>query len=147
MPLSITLKPNERIVVNGCEIRNSNRRHKLHIESQADVIREGDLLDKSTVATPVKRTYFLLQTALIHASHRESLVPLIQSDLADLAMVFGGDNLSRVFEAANFVSHQDFYKALSSLRPVMKHEEALLQMLAGQQSETADQPPSVVAAE
>lgn len=145
MPLSVTLKPNERIVVNGCEIRNSNRRHKLHIESQADVIRESDLLDQSTVATPVKRTYFLLQTALIHASHRDSLVPLIQSDLADLALVFGGENLGRVFEAANFVSQQDFYKALSSLRPVMKHEAQLLKMVADQQVQA--EPRAAVAAE
>ena len=29
-------------------------------------------------------------------------------------------HLSRVFEAANFVSQQDFYKALSSLRPLVQ---------------------------
>ncbi len=136
MPLAITLKPGERLVVNGCEIRNSNRRHMIHIESHADVIRESDLLDKDAAPTPVKRAYFLIQTALVHASHRDQLLPVIQADLADLAMVFGGDNLARIFEAANFVSQGNFYKALASLRPVMKHETALLERVAARQAET-----------
>lgn len=143
MPLAITLKPNERLVVNGCEIRNSNRRHMIHIESHADVVRESDLLDRESAPTPVRRAYFLIQTALIHASHRETLVPLIQSDLADLAMVFGGDNLSRIFEAANFVSQADFYKALSALRPVLKHEATLMAFTAAREAEAG--PPAVAA--
>ena len=66
-----------------------------------------------------------------------------QSDLADLAMVFGGDNLSRIFEAANFVSQSDFYKALSALRPVLKHEATLMAFTAAREAEAG--PPAVAA--
>lgn len=126
MALTLTLKPNERIVVNGCAIRNSGRRHVIMIESHADVVRGQDLLDESDAATPVGKAYYLIQTVLIRADLRDKLVPLVQQDLAALATVFGGENLMRIFEAANYVSQMDYYKALRALRPVIKHEARLL---------------------
>ncbi|WP_212522768.1 flagellar biosynthesis repressor FlbT [Actibacterium sp. MT2.3-13A] len=126
MALTLTLKPHERIVVNGCAIRNSGRRHVLMIESHADVIRGQDLLEEDAAATPVGKAYFLIQTILIRADLREKLVPVIQQNLAALATVFGGTNLVQIFEAANYVSQSDYYKALRALRPVIRHEELLL---------------------
>lgn len=126
MALKLTLKPDERIIVNGCAMRNSSRRHVLTIETHADVIRGHDLLEPEGIATPVRRVYFLIQTALTRADLRDDLVPAIQKQLAVLATVFGGGNVGQIFEAANFVSIGDYYKALSALRPVMRHEEVIL---------------------
>lgn len=130
MALRLTLKPNERIVVNGCVIRNANRRQMLLIESTADVIRAEDLLDEECEPTPVKQAYFLIQTALIRSDTRETLVPVIQEKLADLATIFSSAVVGGVFEAANWISQGDYYKALSALRPVMRHEEEVLARLS-----------------
>ncbi len=130
MALKLTLKPDEKIIVNGCMMRNSNRRHVLTIESHADVIRGHDLLDDQATATPASKVYFLIQTALIRADVREDLVPLIQEQLAILATVFGSPSLGHIFEAANFVSIGDYYKALRELRPVIIHEREVLDRLA-----------------
>jgi flagellar protein FlbT len=141
MALKLTLKPDERIIVNGCAIRNSGRRHMLTIESQADVIRGQDLLDPEGVATPVRLVYFLIQTALTRADLRDDLVTPIQKQLAELATVFGGGNLALVFEAANFVSIGDYYKALRALRPVMRHEEDLFARMQAKAAEGMAPPP------
>ena len=130
MGLKLTLKPNERVVVNGCVICNSDRRHVLTIESRADVVRGEDLLDEDAAATPVKQAYFLIQTALIRPDTRELLVPAIQSKLADLVTIFNRDAVAGVFEAANCISVGDYYKAMSALRPVMRHEGEVLERLA-----------------
>jgi len=148
MALTLTLKPNERIVVNGCAMRNSGRRHVIMIESHADVIRGQDLLDENDAATPVGKAYFLIQTVLIQADLREKLIPVIQQHLAALATVFGGDNLMRIFEAANYVSQSDYYKALRALRAVMQHEAQLLAGLAADaQQDTAPEEVPEAAAE
>ncbi|MDG4648640.1 flagellar biosynthesis repressor FlbT [Roseibacterium sp. SDUM158017] len=127
MPLKLNLKPDERVVINGCVIRNSNRRHTLTIESQrADVVRGTDLLDPEDAATPVSRVYFLIQTALIRSDLREKLLPTIREQLAVLATVFGPGHVAHIFKAANHVSQADFYRALSELRPVLAHEKILL---------------------
>jgi flagellar biosynthesis repressor protein FlbT len=141
MALKLTLKPDERIIVNGCAMRNSSRRHVLTIESQADVIRGQDLLDPEGAATPVRRVYFLIQTALTRTDLRDDLLTPIQKQLAVLATVFGGSNVALIFEAANFVSIGDYYKALRSLRPVMRHEEEVFQRLKASQDDDAAQQP------
>ncbi len=142
MALKLTLKPDERIIVNGCAMRNSGRRHVLTIESQADVIRGQDLLDPDGVATPVRLVYFLIQTALTRADLRDDLVTQIQKQLAVLATVFGGANLALVFEAANYVSIGDYYKALRALRPVMRHEEDLFARMQAKAADGAAPPPA-----
>ncbi|WP_375568574.1 flagellar biosynthesis repressor FlbT [Seohaeicola saemankumensis] len=141
MALKLTLKPDERIIVNGCAIRNSGRRHVLTIESQADVIRGQDLLDPDGIATPVRLVYFLIQTALTRADLRDDLVTPIQKQLAVLATVFGGANMGLIFEAANFVSIGDYYKALRALRPVMRHEEDLFERMRVKAADGESPPP------
>lgn len=130
MVLKLTLKPYERFIVNGCAMRNSGRRHSIVIEEKADVVRGKDLLDASSTVSPVGKTYFLIQTALTRADLREKLVPTIQHNLAELATVFGPPNITHIFAAANFVSCNDYYKALRELRPVMQYERELMRSIA-----------------
>lgn len=128
MPLVLNLKPGERIIINGCAIRNANRRSAFTIESQnADIVRGKDLIDADEATTPVKRVYFLIQTVLTDRSKRDKFVPVIQQQLAILATVFGPANAAHVFRAANHVSKQDYYRALAELRPLIAHEKVLLE--------------------
>lgn len=126
MTLKVTLKPNERIVVNGCVIRNSQRRNTLIFESHADIVRESDLLDEGAQATPVAKAYFLVQTALIRADLRDKVVPVAQKHLGRLAACFAEERRLPIFEAANYVSIRDYYKALRALRPLLRYEAELL---------------------
>ncbi len=125
MALKLVLKPNERIVINGCMMRNSARRLVLSVESYADVVRGHDLLDEDAPVTPVSRVYYLVQNALIHSKLREDLVPIIQREMANLATTFEHPSLGHIFEAANFVSIGDYYKAMRALRHVLEHEAKL----------------------
>lgn len=126
--LKLTLRPHERVVVNGCVIRNGDRRQALTVENRADIVRESDLLKPDAQATPVSKVYFLLQTALIRPETREKALHAIQCGLVDLACCFGADMRNRVLMAANHVSASDYYKAMSELRAVLKYEAELLQM-------------------
>jgi len=143
MALKLTLKPYERFIVNGCAMRNSGRRHSIVIEEKADVVRGKDLLDASAAGTAVKKVYFLIQTALTRADLREKLVPTIQHNLAGLATVFGPPNVGHVFEAANYVSRGDYYKALRELKPVMQYENELLSHISPVQDQADGDLPDV----
>ncbi|EAR51744.1 flbT protein [Oceanicola granulosus HTCC2516] len=140
MALKLTLKPQERIVVNGCVMRNSSRRHVMVVETHGDIIRGHDLLEEHDAATPVAQVYFLIQTALTNAEIRDKLIPVCQSKLAELCTVFGAERRALVFEAANFVSTRDYYKALRALRPLMKREKEIFAAMppAGAMLEAAE---------
>lgn len=130
MPLRLTLKPDERIIVNGCVIRNASRRQTLTIENRADVVRGHDLLKESEAVTPVTRVYFMIQTVLVAAELREDFTPQIQKKLAELFTVFGADHTDSIVKAANFVSLGDYYKALRELSGLIKYEHRLLELIA-----------------
>lgn len=132
MGLKLTLKPNERIVVNGCVIRNSGKRHVIIIDNRADVVRGEDLLPEDAPTSPVRQAYFLIQTCLISPETREKLVPLIQEMLVKIISIFSRERTSGVFEAANHIALQDYYKAMAALRPLMRHEAAVLEYAARQ---------------
>ena len=116
MALQLTLKPYERIVINGCVVRNSSRKSTIVIETKADVVRGADLLSKKAAVTPVNQAYFLVQSALTEPDLQDKLRTPIQKQLAALATTFGPPH----------VSQGDFYKALRCLRPLMKREAEIL---------------------
>lgn len=133
MPLNLTLKPNEVVLINGCVVRNSDRRQTIMIESKGDIVRQRDLLNDSEARTPVKEVYFFIQTALLDTNVREKLVPIIQKKLGQLVPVFHDEMSQHIFEAASHVSHEDFYKAMRALRPLMDYEAQLFEMLNSRQ--------------
>lgn len=140
MGLKLTLKPNEKLIINGCVIRNSDRRQTLTIENRADVIRGVDLLDETEAATPTKEVYFLVQTAMLKPVLRDNLTPVIQKRLGKLVPVFNVEIGGHLIEAANHVSARNYYNALKAIKPVMAYEEELLSLFG-------NQPADCVAAE
>jgi flagellar protein FlbT len=132
MGLKLTLKPHERIVVNGCVIRNSGKRHVLIIDNRADVVRGEDLLPQDAPTSPVRQAYFLIQTCLISPETRETLVPVIQEMLVKIISIFSRERTACVFEAANHIALQDYYKAMAALRGLMRHEALVLDYAASQ---------------
>lgn len=137
MGLRLTLKPNERLLVNGCVIRNADRRQMLTVETHADIVRETDLLKEDEARTPVKEVYFFIQACLLDPAKREKLVPMIQKKLGQMVPVFHDEVGQHIFEAANHVSHTDFYKAMRALRPLMAYEARLFEMLEAKYAATA----------
>jgi len=132
--LRLTLKPNEKIVINGCVIRNADRRQTLTIENYADVVRGADLLDESSAATPVKKVYFFIQSALLRPEIRKDLRPVIHKSLAELVPIFNEQIAGHIMEAANHVSAANYYKAMRAMREVMRYEDELLTLLSGPES-------------
>lgn len=132
MGLKLTLKPNEKFIVNGCVIRNADRKQTLTIENQADVIRGVDLLDENSAATPVKEIYFLIQSAMLQPNLRDDITPVIQKRLGKLTPVFHAEIGGYLMEAANHVSAQNYYRALKAIKPVIAYEEELLTLFPHQ---------------
>lgn len=58
MALKISLKPGEKLVVNGAVIVNGDRRSTLILQNKASLLREKDILLAEDVDTPIKHIYF-----------------------------------------------------------------------------------------
>lgn len=58
MALKLSLKPDERLVINGAVIANADRRTTLIVHNKASILREKDILQEEDIDTPAKRIYF-----------------------------------------------------------------------------------------
>ncbi len=61
MPLTINLKPKERLIVNGVVIENSSTPSRILIHNTAALLREKDILTEEQATTPARRIYFAIQ--------------------------------------------------------------------------------------
>ncbi len=58
MALKVSLKPGEKVVINGAVIVNGDRRSTIILQNKASLLREKDILLAEDVDTPVKHIYF-----------------------------------------------------------------------------------------
>src|SRR5882757_6015210 len=118
MPLKLKLRPNERVVINGCVIRNEDRQTVLTVGNFAQILREKDILQPEQATTPGRTAYFRIQLLLLGEGDATLLQTEAAAALARLHAVFATSPTvqGRVLDAANALARGDHYKALAALR-------------------------------
>src|SRR5271167_4102611 len=72
MPLNLTLKPNEKLIVNGAVLSNSSPRSiTLSFHNKAQLLQQKDVLLPEETNTPLLRTYFALQCLYLDPDNAE----------------------------------------------------------------------------
>lgn len=124
MGLKLTLKPNERVIVNGCILRNGPRRQVLEVENRANVLRGDEMLDAESAQTPVRKIAYQMQIALVSPQHRAEYDMHIATGLTALSRAL--PRFSRdILEAEDLAAAGNFYAAFRALSPVIAHEDRL----------------------
>lgn len=128
MPLKLKLRPNERVVVNGCVIRNEDRQTTLTVDNFAQILREKDILQPERATTPGRAAYVRIQLLLLGEGNAVLLHKEAAAALERLHGAFAASDEARlrVLEAANALARRDFYKAMAALREVFGHEDRVL---------------------
>lgn len=125
MPLHLSLRPGERIIINGCVIRNGPRRHMFEVENRADILRGDEMLEEATATTPARRIAYQLQIALVSAELRDSYLPVIAEGLEGLARALPRFE-RKIAGVEALVAERNFYAAFRALAPIFAHEDRLL---------------------
>ncbi|MGV8058093.1 MAG: flagellar biosynthesis repressor FlbT [Smithellaceae bacterium] len=125
MTLKITLRPNDKIIIAGALIRNTDRTANLLIENKVPVLRGKEILKKENATSPAQKIYFVVQ-----------LMYLDQANLADyqklywhLANAFIGaapSSLGLIDKINGQILTAQYYKALKCARELIKYEQSLL---------------------
>jgi flagellar biosynthesis repressor protein FlbT len=128
MPLKLTLKPNEKLIVNGAVLSNgSPRAVTLTFHNKAQLLQQKDVLLPEDATTPLLRTYFALQC--MYLDHDEMETHHKQFIAYSNELFAATRNVairSAITSAANHVSAGEFYRALSALRAALPVEKKLL---------------------
>ena len=125
MALIIDLKPSERIIIGTALVTNdAARSSRLHIEGDAPILREKDIMRETEADSPCKKVYFMIQ--MMYLAHDPQplhdayfgLVRDIQHAAPSTALHFARIN--------DFLLGSEYYKALKEARHLVDYERELI---------------------
>jgi flagellar biosynthesis repressor protein FlbT len=126
MPLKITLKPNERVIIDGSVITNGAATCRLTIENNIPVLREKDIIKEKDACSPCTRIYFCIQLMYIDktklTSHHNTYWKLVR-DLLDAAPRL----LGLMDEISEQVVSEKYYQALKLANKLIDYEKEVIQ--------------------
>ncbi len=123
MPLKLSLKPGEAVIVNGAVLRNGERRGTMLLANQARVLREKDILQPDNVHTPSQRAYFAIMQLYLMGEHDGSVYDQVASALAGALSADASDaTRTRVLDISRACAAGETYQALSLCRKYMKQD-------------------------
>lgn len=121
----MTLKPGERIIVNGAVLENGGGEAHLVFLNDAAFMREKDILSEVDALTPASRIYFALQCLYIFPSRRDHYNAVLAELMADY--LAAAPSAKEIIERAQqHVSQGEFYHALKTVRGLIAHEKERL---------------------
>ena len=99
MALKLSLKPDEKLVINGAVIANADRRATLIVHNKASILREKDILQEQDVDTPAKRIYFPIMLMYMDETDHVAEVLMTPSLRVALAVTLIGTIMTGVLPA------------------------------------------------
>lgn len=123
MPLTIRLKPDEKIIISGAVIRNGSHSSELHVENMVPILRRKDIMSESEAITLARQIYFEIQLMYIdidrRSIHSSALEILAETFIA--LQVPSSDVL--IHKIMNLISDNDFYHALKVSKELIALED------------------------
>lgn len=131
MTLKLTLKPGEKIAVNGAVIVNGDRRSTFVVENQASLLRERDIIQAEEADTPARRIYFAVMMMALTPGGEAKFLPDFERRVQEFAgAVAARDALELCLKASAYVAGKDYYKALGACRKLINYEDERLACVA-----------------
>jgi flagellar biosynthesis repressor protein FlbT len=132
MALKLTLKPGEKLVVNGAVIENGDRRAVLVVKNRASILREKDIMQPAEANTPMRRIYFAAMMLYLDdgSQQRQYYDEFLLRITEFMNAITTPEAVQTCLTIIGHVNAREYYKALMACRKLFPFEEARLQYVA-----------------
>ena len=125
MPLKITLKPHERMIVGGAVISNGNTRCDLLIENKVPILRQKDIMREKDAGSPCRKIYFTIQLMYIDeenvTEHHNTYWKLVQDTIKAAPSM-----LVLIDQISDHILNNKYYQALRLARKLIDYEQEII---------------------
>lgn len=125
MPLKITLKPREIILIGGALLKNGEHLAQFTVENEVPILRQKDILSERQADTICKKIYFVIQLMYFEpenlATHHKTFWELVRILSTAVPSV-----LPLINEIGELILADRFYHALKVSRKLIAYEEELV---------------------
>ena len=125
MPLSLTLKPGERVILAGAVIKNGSSVAHLQIENRVTLLRQKDVLTEQEATSPCKKIYFVVQLMYVGDGLTSELAQ-VYWDLVRDVLAAAPSTKELISQISAYIVGADFYPALKVAKKLISYEEELI---------------------
>ena len=126
MPLKLTLKPGERVIVAGAVLTNGPTVAHLQIENRVPLLRQRDILTEAEATTPCKKIYLVIQLMYIGGGLTSELAQVYWELVRDVLAAAPSTN-DLISEISAYIVDLSYYPALKVAKKLISYEEELLE--------------------
>ncbi|MEM1087340.1 MAG: flagellar biosynthesis repressor FlbT [Pseudomonadota bacterium] len=121
MPLKLSLRPSEAVIVNGAVMRNGDRRGVLLIENRAKILREKDVVFPENAQSLAECAYFAVMQIYLTGDLEGPQYDDAIAALSELVATSRDEILTqRAVEVSILLAEGSVYESLSKCRKMMK---------------------------
>jgi flagellar protein FlbT len=127
MALKLSLKPDEKLVINGAVIANADRRTTLIVHNKASILREKDILQEEDVDTPAKRIYFPIMLMYMDQAQMAKYYDEFVVRMTEFMNAISTPEAIEIcVKISRDVMDRNFYKALINCKKLLVFEKERL---------------------
>lgn len=127
MALKLSLKPDEKLVINGAVIANADRRTTLIVHNKASILREKDILQEEDVNTPAKRIYFPIMLMYMEQGQTEKYYEEFVLRMTEfMNAISTPEAIENCVKISRDVMEKNYYKALINCKKLINFEQERL---------------------
>ncbi|MCH8862724.1 MAG: flagellar biosynthesis repressor FlbT [Proteobacteria bacterium] len=127
MALKLSLKPGEKIVINGAVIANGDRRTSLIIHNKAAILRERDIMQEEEANTPARRVYFPIMLMYLDEDGYDKYYETFVARITELMNAIQTPAILELcVQISKDVMAKNYYRAVMNCKKVIAFEEELL---------------------
>jgi len=127
MPLKLTLKPNEKILIGTAVITNAGPKSELIVQNTVPVLRERDIITEDKADTLVKKIYFVILEMYVDSKNESSYHSIYFKLVKELFNACPDQVvLAMVMEISQKILEGSHYQALKACRKLLNFEAELM---------------------
>ncbi|RWE76537.1 MAG: flagellar biosynthesis repressor FlbT [Mesorhizobium sp.] len=125
--LKISLKPNEKIYINGAVIR-VDRKVTIELMNDVQFLLESHVIQADQASTPLRQLYFIVQIMLINPAGTAEARDMFRRSLPMLIASFDNQDICNSLKQIDrMVGEDEIYEALKAIRALYPLERKALE--------------------
>ena len=132
MPLKLTLKPNEKVLIGTAVLTNAGSKAEIIIQNNVPVLREKDIITEENADTIGKKVYFIVLNMYVDAKNESEYHTIyfkLVNELMDIAP--NTEILALIMEISQKILEGEHYIALKVCKKLLNYELELMANVTG----------------
>ena len=132
MPLKLTLKPNEKVLIGTAVLTNAGSKAEIIIQNNVPVLREKDIITEENADTIGKKIYFIVLNMYVDAKNESEYHTIyfkLINELMDIAP--NTEILALIMEISQKILEGEHYMALKVCKKLLNYELELMADVTG----------------